>query len=110
MGRAFVGQMQWHRGCLTCASCVAHLQPSTLNEVNSGREVFLPPVLPERSSAIGDWDWDFVLATNFHFSWMVFLKDDILSMFMSQNKMQRGEVPLTQFNLQDAKSDQGGGF
>jgi len=38
--RAFVGQMQWHRSCLTCASCVAHLQPATLNEVNSGREVF----------------------------------------------------------------------
>merc|ERR1711974_414693 len=93
MGRAFVGQMQWHRGCLTCASCVAHLQPSTLNEVNSGREVFLPPVLPERSSAIGDWDWDFVLATNFHFSWMVFLKDDILSCLCLKIKCKEVKYP-----------------
>ena len=74
--------MQWHRGCLTCAGCLAHLQPATLNEVLSFltfadiffiqkgefREgSFLPPMLPERSSQIGDWDFE--QAPNFNFNW-----------------------------------------
>lgn len=40
--RVYVGRKQWHRVCLSCATCSRRLDSSTLNEVGEGEQVFCP--------------------------------------------------------------------
>ena len=55
----------------------------------------LPPVLPERSSKIGDC-WDFGFSFQFLDFGFSFLKDDIFIIYGNvSNIMHRGEIPLT---------------
>lgn len=55
--RVYVGRKQWHRLCLSCATCARILDSSTLNEVGEGEQVFCPKCYKNYNSVETGQGW-----------------------------------------------------